>query len=192
MRTNNLMPIVGYKGYYTVSTEGEVYSNNRVIELPGGRNRRVKSKVLRQKENVSGYKTVVLCLNGEQKTKYVHRLVAGAFIDNPDNLPYVNHINGDPNNNCMENLEWVTHGQNVKHAYDNNLNSNKGGTHGFAVGVIDNELGMKFETIREWTKARGIRYNTGRNILNGYSTSKKVNKTLIIKLNSNAERVDNK
>ena len=67
--------------------------------------------------NRFGYETVHLSKNGENKHCKVHRLVAAAFIDNPDNLPEVNHIDGDKLNNCVSNLEWVSRSQNMKHAY---------------------------------------------------------------------------
>lgn len=56
--------------------------------------------------------------NGKQKHVLVHRLIAKAFVPNPDKLPQVNHKDGDPKNNRADNLEWVTASQNIKHAYD--------------------------------------------------------------------------
>lgn len=64
-----------------------------------------------------GYQVVVLCNKGFRRTINVHRLVALAFIDNPNNLPCVNHKDGNKQNNCVFNLEWCTHGQNEKHAW---------------------------------------------------------------------------
>lgn len=192
MKLIRLKPVPGYDEYYAVSEKGEVYSRDRVIELPGRKNRCVNGTELRQKSIGKGYRTVVLSRGGETKTQYVHRLVAGAFIKNPDNLPYVNHKDGNPSNNHATNLEWVTHGQNVQHAYDSGLNGNKGGTHGFAVGVIDNEIGERFDTVKEWADARGVKYSTARNVLNGYSKTKKISLTKIIKLGSNAEGINNK
>ena len=56
----------------------------------------------------------------------IHRLVAEHFIDNKDNLPQVNHIDGNRYNNCVNNLEWCTPSYNVQHSYTNNLKTNKG------------------------------------------------------------------
>lgn len=171
-----------YKNIYQISNDGLVKSLNREVELPNGRTRKVKERLLTPKNNGSDYLFVSLSKRGKSKSFYIHRLVASAFVENPEDNEIVNHKDGNPQNNHFENLEWVTHKQNCKHAYDKDLNSNKGKNHGFAVGVIDNELGMKFDTVKEWAEARGINYNTGRNLLNGYSSSKNIEKGKIIKL----------
>lgn len=144
-----------------------------------------------KQKNVNGYKVVTLCRKGTEQRAYVHRLVAQAFIDNPDNLPYVNHLDGCPANNHVDNLEWVTHSQNVKHGYDMGLNNNKGGGNGFAVGVIDNEMGQRFSTIKDWAEARGLNYNTARNILNGYNSAGRLQHGTTIKLKAVGYGKDN-
>ena len=86
--------IPGYEGLYMVSNWGRVFSirANRVL-----------------KNRFTGrYLQVSLCKNGKIKQFFVHRLVAEAFIQNPDNLPCVNHINEDKTDNRVENLEWCT------------------------------------------------------------------------------------
>lgn len=177
-----LKPVYGYDEHYVVSDTGTVYGRDRLVELPGGGVRVVKGLELAQKKNKEGYRTVVLCLNGENRTCYVHRLVAQSYIDNPDNLPYVNHKDGNPANNRVDNLEWVTHSQNVRHGYNSHLNSNQGGTHSFAVGVFDSQLGRKFDTVKQWAEARGLNYHTARNILNGFSKSRQVLPGSVVKL----------
>lgn len=88
----------------------EITKEGLVINKHNGR-------VVKPQKNGKGYFRV--SIGG--KLKFVHRLVAEQFIPNPNNLPQVNHIDGDKTNNCVDNLEWVTNGQNRKHAIENNL-----------------------------------------------------------------------
>ena len=91
--------VVGYEGLYKVSNFG------RVKSLP--RNGTVKyEKLLRQKVSKKGYCTVALSKHGKIKYKMVHRLVAEAFLDNPKDLPQVNHKNENKLKNYVDNLEW--------------------------------------------------------------------------------------
>ena len=97
----------GQETDYSVSTEGEVRKDT-------------KNYILSQSSQ-QDYKFVGLIINGKQKRMRVHRMVALAFIDNPDNKPYVNHINGNRSDNNVENLEWVTPSENTQHAVDTGL-----------------------------------------------------------------------
>lgn len=94
---------------YQVSNLGRVYSVPR-IESRGG--------FLSKNNNGRGYMTVMLSIGGKQKRVYNHRLVARAFIPNPENKPEVNHKDGNKQNNCVENLEWVTRTENATHLRD--------------------------------------------------------------------------
>lgn len=77
----------------------------------------IKEKELKCFDNSFGYKQVNLVDdNGKERKKYVHRLVADVFIENNNNLPEVNHIDGDKANNSISNLEWVSRSENVRHS----------------------------------------------------------------------------
>jgi len=67
-------------------------------------------------DNGKGYLTAQAIIDKSHKNYYVHRLVAEAFIENPQNKPCVNHIDCNTHNNCVSNLEWVTHHENIKYA----------------------------------------------------------------------------
>lgn len=100
------MPIAGYEGLYEVDTGGNVWSFHR-----GGR-KRITNHV-----GHSGYHRVCLSKNGQTRHIKVHRLVAAAFIENPENKKCINHKDGNPANNNLSNLEWVTHSENHLHAF---------------------------------------------------------------------------
>ena len=93
--------IPGYECLYKVSNLGRIKRNGRLKTFRLDR---------------GGYLTVWLCKDSEQKNYKVHRLVAQAFIPNPNNKLTVNHIDGYKQNNAVENLEWATHSENIIHA----------------------------------------------------------------------------
>lgn len=108
----NFVDIQGYEGFYKINTSGDVLS--------------VRSgKLLKAGKNKQGYMNVVLSKDGKAKTHKVHRLVALAFIPNPNNYPFINHKDENKTNNRVENLEWCNHSMNLVHAYRNGLNKNE-------------------------------------------------------------------
>lgn len=107
--------IEGYKGYYQVSNCGRVKSLQRFKSCGKGGFIQ-KERIMKQSLTTTGYKKVELSKDGKRKSMKVHRLVAMAFIDNPDNKPDVNHIDGNPLNNHLVNLEWCTESENINHA----------------------------------------------------------------------------
>lgn len=80
-----------------------------------------KEKILKHIEDRYGYMTVNLYKNNKLKHFTIHKLVATHFINNPENKPQVNHIDGNKKNNRLDNLEWVTNKENMRHAWDNGL-----------------------------------------------------------------------
>lgn len=100
--------IEGYEGLYQISNLGRVRSLDRIINFKNGRSRLFKGKIFNLSKDTNGYLYAPLCKNGKYKNKSVHRLVAQAFLPNPNNLPYVNHKDENKTNNCIENLEWCT------------------------------------------------------------------------------------
>lgn len=84
------------------------------------------NKFLKPSSNGRGYQHIVLRVNGESRDYYLHRLVATAYVPNPDNLPEVNHKDGNKENNCFDNLEWVTSSENKKHAVRAGIKKEKG------------------------------------------------------------------
>lgn len=110
------------EGYYEVSNLGRVRSIDRLTSRKDtGTILTLTGKVLAQSADNCGYRRVRLCINKKNITRKVHRLVAEAFIENVCNKPQVNHIDGDKQNNNVSNLEWVTNGENQKHAIETGL-----------------------------------------------------------------------
>lgn len=104
--------IEGYEGLYQVSNLGRVKSLDRKIDFKDGRYATYKGRVLSPKIK-NGYKYVVVTQNSKYRTFLVHRLVAKAFLPNPENKPCIDHINTDRTDNRVENLRWCTHKENM-------------------------------------------------------------------------------
>ena len=111
------LPIKNFENMYEVSDTGLVRSIDRVCLGKDGNIYPCKGKIKATAPNKNvQYMQVELYKNNVSYHRYVHRLVAEAFIPNPDNLPEVNHIDGNRQNNVVSNLEWVTRTGNVEHA----------------------------------------------------------------------------
>lgn len=136
-------------------------SNSNYSVSNTGRVRRSNSAKDCSMRDRKGYLAVDLYENGERSTKRVHRLVAEAFVPNPDNKPEVNHIDGNKHNNCASNLEWVTPKENCRHAWDMGLvkpsygmlgkKNPNAGRKGKPIRIV--ETGEIFNTLKECEEA---------------------------------------
>lgn len=113
--------IEGFEGRYRISNKGEVVRNAVIDVYESGRVVNRGMKIIKCSVNSSGYLKLGLNKDGKYYNKFLHRLLAEHFIPNPDNLPYVNHKDGNKLNNNLNNLEWCTAQENTQHAHDNEL-----------------------------------------------------------------------
>lgn len=123
-----------------------------------------KGNILTPYLNTNGYLTYTFCQNGVKKTFRLHRLVALYFIDNPNNLPYVNHKDGDKTNNKVENLEWCTAKENDTHARSSGLKNQEKPI--IAKNIETNET-LTFKSVTEVGAFLGINKGTISKVLSG-------------------------
>jgi len=164
--------IPGYTDYLATE-DGRVFSVKR--------NKWLKNTLM----TIGYYSTTLRDANYNQKTVYVHRIVAMTYLDNPENKATVNHINGIKTDNRVENLEWSTYSENCKHAHKMGLNyismSNRLQAAKNIKGmsskiVLDTQTGIFYNSAREAAKAINVNSNTLHGRLNGH---KKNNTSLI-------------
>lgn len=143
-----------YKDYYEISNLGNVKLLRR------------NNKITKGYLNKDGYKYITGNNKNKRSTLFIHRLVAEAFIPNPENKPCINHIDGNKTNNNVENLEWCTYSENMKHAVKTKLHLNctfKGELHN-----TSKHSNLDIENIRKEYKQGNI---SMRALAKKYSTS---------------------
>lgn len=106
----------GYEGYYIVSDTGEVRGVDRAIVRNDDVVLHRRARKIQPRQNKDGYLTVKLNRDGASRVMFVHRLVAAAFIRDPQEGEEVNHIDCNRANNCVSNLEWVSHVENIRYS----------------------------------------------------------------------------
>ena len=152
--------VVGYEGFYQVSSLGNVRSIDRFYLSKRGKKVPVKGVDLKQHVNRDGYMELCIQRNSRNRIVRVHRLVAEAFIPNLDGKPEVNHINGVKTDNRVCNLEWCTGEENTAHAVRTGLVKYEG-----KQVLMDGEA--VFDSITKCAKHVGVDKHEIRRALNG-------------------------
>lgn len=167
-------PVFGYEGLYEVSNMGRTKRLDRIV------NNRHKGilrpeAILSDTINNNGYVSRnITGFDNKRRSYKAHRLVAEAFIPNPENKKQVNHINGVKTDNRVDNLEWVTPNENIRHAWGLGLANSShiiGKTAHTAKKVINIETGQVYESIKTAEEKNGIKRHVLNQKLFGYRTN---------------------
>lgn len=102
--------------HYKINKSGQIKRIDAIIKDSNGLEFFRRGRILSNRKHKNGYIQVDMCENGISHTKFVHVLLATVFIPNPNNLPLVNHIDENPSNNDLSNLEWCNYSYNAKHS----------------------------------------------------------------------------
>ena len=148
---------------YSVNDQGDVINN-------------FTEKQLKPTRYSNGYLFVTLCDETGHHKESIHRLVAKTFIDNPGGYKYVNHIDGDKTNNKVENLEWCTQSENMKHAYRTGLQKPISSQIKYSLSraaeakkrsVRNIETGVSYASVTECAQAEGLTHSAVSRHVNG-------------------------
>lgn len=150
--------VKGYENLYQISNTGKIKSLER-YKNNHSKKQLVKEKIRKQIVSKTGYYTCMLNKNGKNKLFKVHRLIAEAFIPNPNNYPIINHKDGNKLNNDISNLEWCNYSHNGKEAYrlgliKNNTYGIKKYNNSLKIKVNQYDLNGKF--IKQWESISDI------------------------------------
>lgn len=164
-------PVLGYEGLYEISTHSRVKSIERTAYRSDGIYRYVPQILLKLNPNSDGYLMMILSKDGIQKNMCVHIMIAKIWVDNPNNHPEVNHIDGNKLNNLPTNLEWGTHRYNMQHAYKTGLVGILKGSN-VHCAVINEMIAMKIFKSSDKGIDISKRYNVSTNIVSAIKTGK--------------------
>lgn len=166
--------VVNFEDYYEVSNLGQIRRKKGITTYKDGRIANFSQTILKQGLNQKGYPIVYLSKNSKQFTLTVHRLVAKSFILNNNNLPQVNHKDCNKLNNTIENLEWISNVENMRHAFDNGIfkeRDNKSSNTGKKViNIVTNKI---YNNVRE----ASLDYEKSRSYLTSQLCGLKPNKS---------------
>ena len=146
-----------------VSDTGEIYTLDHTTIRSNGRIDNRKGKKLKPALDKYGYYRICLTFNGRRKNFSVHRLVATAFLSNPNNKPTVNHINGIKTDNRVCNLEWATNKEQKEHSINHHLCDKNIEALKMANEIRKKPLvlnGIKYESVREASRSTGLAQDT--------------------------------
>lgn len=164
--------VVGYKGYYQVSNLGRIRTVGRVVSACYKSRQFIQGRIICPNRFPKGYLGCTLYKNGSQKLRYIHRLVAEAFIPNPNDLPQINHIDEEKSNNHVDNLEWCTASYNSSYGSRNDTNSLP-----VLQYSLEGEVIAEFPSIKQASEATGLSESTiMRCCRYGYQRARRKNK----------------
>jgi hypothetical protein len=149
---------------YLIIKDGDIYRN-------------ITYRKLKCSSDKNGYLKIRLLNKSGRKSMFLHRLLAIQFIPNPLNKPFINHIDGNKSNNKLNNLEWCTHKENMKHAWDNNLykdytESIKKANNAKSIEVFDTLNNIKYKSMSEMSRLLKIPFTTLRRLIDSTTTFK--------------------
>lgn len=163
--------IEGFEGKYQISSIGRVKSIDRILPHAIHGTWHIRERILKPHWNGQG-QSQYMCVHlhsgkGKMSCLRIHRMVAETFIPNPDNLPQVNHIDGDKSNNAVSNLEWVTIQENVDHAWRNGLCENI--VKAKQKPVVNLDTGERYASLADAERRYGNTFGGISHVINGKS-----------------------
>lgn len=162
--------IAGYEGLYQVSNLGRVKRlQTRSADKNGNPHYSPEIVLKPWDKHKGGYYLIGISMNNRREAKLIHRLVAEAFIPNPENKPQVNHIDGDKRNNKVDNLEWVTNAENQRHKID--VLGKKTPAESYHTRTVKCvELDRVFRSVSDASKFAGVPYPNITAVCRGYKS----------------------